>query len=154
MFVGGAPPPPPPPPPFRPSARPHTHPRVRVAAPVVTRSLPANGPAAGGATLTVSGNNFGSDSGNQLVSIDGRQCTMSSWVSTTSMRCEVAAEQTGVTGVAKVLNVGTGATARYAFENAGVLEGTLLSAFTYDGALGCCGFRRDDRCACNHQGTV
>ena len=93
---------------------------------MLTHSLPLNGPAAGGTTLTLSGINFGSVASNQVVSIGGiGECTMSSWVSTTSMRCEVPAG-TGVTDVAN-------AAAVIAVQN---VVGTLVGAFMYDGAPG------------------
>ena len=102
--------------------------------------MDANGPTTGVSTLTVSGNNFGpiADS-NQYVSIGGTRCTTSSWVAATSMRCEQP--------------VGTGA-ANAVIVSIAAVVGTLLRSFTFDGAQGCCGFRRDDRCACGHQDAV
>ena len=100
---------------------------------MTTSPWAANGPTTGGSTLTVSGNNFGpiADS-NQYVSIGGTRCTTSSWVAATSMRCE----QPAGTGAANAVIVSISA-----------VVGTLPSSFTFDGALGCCGFRCDKHCA-------
>jgi hypothetical protein len=93
---------------------------------VLTFTRPLNAAFAGGTTLTLSGINFGSVASNQVVSIGGiGECTMSSWVSRTSMRCEVPAG-TGMTDVAN-------AAAVIAVQS---VVGTLVGAFTYDGAPG------------------
>ena len=101
---------------------------------MTTSPWAANGPTTGGSTLTVSGNNFGpiADS-NQYVSIGGTRCTTSSWVAATSMRCE----QPAGTGTAEAVTVST---------NSNLMFGTLLSAFTYDGAPGSVSVC-DDHCA-------
>jgi hypothetical protein len=111
---------------------------------VVTNVRPINGPAAGGAMVTLSGINFGSVDGNQVtyanqvVSIGGRYCAGSYWVSTTSMRCEGPAG-TGVTDVANAIVV-----------DVAVHFGTLVGAFTYDGAPGSVSVVTDTN-ARNHQ---
>jgi hypothetical protein len=85
--------------------------------------MAANGPTTGGSTQTLTGLNFGLTDSSLSMSIGATPCTTSSWVSVTSLRCE----QPAGTGAAEAVTVST---------NSNLMFGTLLSAFTYDGAPG------------------
>ncbi len=93
----------------------------------------ANGPATGGSPLTLSGSNFGYSRTGSLASIGATPCTTSYWVTTTSITCG----QPAGTGAANAVTVST---------DSNLIFGTLLSAFTYDGAPGSVSVC-DDHCA-------
>jgi len=93
---------------------------------MVTSLMAANGPTTGGSTQTLWGSNFGSTDSTASMSIGATPCTTLSWVTTTSLMCRQPA--------------GTGA-ANAVIISISTVVGTLLSSFTFDGALGSCRLR-------------
>jgi hypothetical protein len=61
--------------------------RIAVAAPVTSYLVPGNVPVARGATLTLSGDNFGSRTSALTAYADALPCDASTWVSSTSLLC-------------------------------------------------------------------
>ena len=92
----------------------------RGAAPALTFARDANGPATGGSTLTLSGTNFAPIDTSPSMSIGATQCTTSSWISTTSIMCNLPA--------------GAGRSANATLSVSSQI-GALPSWFTYDCAL-------------------
>ena len=88
--------------------------------------MAANGPATGGSTITLRGNNFGPTGSSLSMSIGAAPCTTTSYVSTTSVVCT----QPAGTGAANAVKVFSGSQI-----------GTLLRSFTFDGAFGLLRFR-------------
>ena len=60
-------------------------------APVVSSILPGNAPTSSGATLTISGKNFGHKNLSPLASIGVTACKKTTWIDTTSMLCMTSA---------------------------------------------------------------
>ena len=95
------------------------------AAPVVTHTDMSNGPTTGGASLTLSGVNFGESDLTPTLHIMVTVCDTTSWSSSTGLVCENA----GGSGVGGFLSVRV---------TSAVLEGTDSGLFTYDCVnLGC-----------------
>lgn len=86
-------------------------------APAVIGFGPTNGPAAGGATITISGGNLGGAGTSPVASVGGVPCTATSYVSATSMLCTQPPSSGSFQSVALTVS--------------GVI-GTGLGVFTYD----------------------
>ena len=93
------------------------------AAPVVSYEVPVNAATSGGATVTISGLNFGvygfTPTGHAVLDVD---CATTSWTSATTAQCLLSAPTTLSTTYSKV--------------TVGAVVGTkALSVFTFDGKV-------------------
>ena len=91
------------------------------AAPVLSRAAVANSPASGGASLTLSGVNFGVDDLSLTAHVMLSVCGTTQWSSSTGLVCRV---WNGGASVGAVPSVRV---------TVGGVAGTLMGGFTYDG---------------------
>ena len=86
----------------------------------VLSSITQNGVRAGSSTLTLKGLNFGSTNNTVTVSIGSTPCSTATWLSSTTLLCDVAAGSGSAYPVTAVVND---------------VYGTLTNVFTYDAAV-------------------
>lgn len=94
--------------------------------PVITSPLYSNGPSTAGVHVTVSGTEFGTLNLTPTVRVGKTRCMTSSWISSTTIRCDVAP------GVGATVHIGA---SLFDHQATAALAGTLSSVFTYDAPM-------------------